>query len=224
MKQVNELIPKLPNASVFYLDRLAPAVLKLAEYYSKRGALIVLEPANISSIKLFTKRLKICHILKYNKGTLNGLEELVESSIPPLEIETLGSDGLRYRFKNGSANVSEWSHLKTYDVGEIKDTAGAGDWCTAGLIHVLGQYGSNGFFKLGRQDYIKALKFSQALAAFGCKFEGPRGGMYLLKKDEFIKNINLILKKDANLEIEYKNNILDKNSRQLFCPKCNHSL
>ena len=222
LNQVDELIPKIPSVSVFYFDRLAPAVLKLAEFYHKRGALIIFEPAKISDIKLLSKCLKMCHILKYQEGSLKGHEELIRNSNLPLEIETLGSEGLRYRFKTRNLKISKWFKLKTYDIGEIKDAAGAGDWCSAGLIHIFGQYGSAGFLKLNQKDYLRAFNFCQALAAFACKFEGARGGMYLLKKDDYIKNINSILNKEK-LQIIYKNNLVDE-TENIFCSKCKHPL
>jgi fructokinase len=221
--QVDQLIPKLPEASVFYSDRLAPAILKLVEKYYKSGALIVFEPGKISDVRLFSKCLTMCHILKYHEGTLNGYEKLLDNSKLPLEIETLGSKGLKYRFKYESSNVSDWLYLKPYDVGEMKDTAGAGDWLTAGLIHILGQNGANGFSKLNQRDYLKAMDFSQALAAFACKFEGPRGVMYSLNKKNFMKNIELTLR-NSDLEISYDTNFNSEIKFQPFCLNCRQSL
>lgn len=223
LKQVEKLLPKIPDASVFYFDRLAPGVLKLAEEYNKRGALIIFEPSKISDEKLLSKCLKICHILKYQDGAMKRHEKLIETTSIPLEIETHGSKGLRYRFITKKLTYSKWFHLRAYDVGEIKDTVGAGDWCTAGLIQMLGQNGSSSFFKLGQKDYLKALQFGQALAALTCKFVGPRGGMYLLEKNEFEKNIELIINNDNNLNLNYE--ILeDCNNYHPICIKCEKPL
>ena len=49
-----------------------------------------------------------------------------------LEIITLGEEGLDYRFKNG-----KWIHSEPINIDGLIDSAGAGDWCSAGIIEKL---------------------------------------------------------------------------------------
>jgi len=75
--------------------------------------------------------------------------------------------------------------LPAFSVPELVDSAGAGDWCTAGLIHSLGQNGAEGFTKAPDQAVENALLFGEALAALKCRYKGARGIMYNLSKNEF---------------------------------------
>jgi len=76
--------------------------------------------------------------------------------------------------------LSDWEYLETYKVDNLKDEAGSGDWCTAGIIHLLGQEGVRSLKKARNEHILKVLSFGQALAALNCRFEGARGGMYSL--------------------------------------------
>ena len=104
------------------------------------------------------------------------LEDRYSLSGPLLVIETFGAKGLRYRDqRNIPGQNSEWQHLPALPVEVVRDAGGSGDWCTAGFIHRLGQTGLEGFRTASADDLQEALRFGQALAAWGCAFEGaPR--------------------------------------------------
>ncbi|RLI77255.1 carbohydrate kinase [Archaeoglobales archaeon] len=179
--------------SVFYFDRVSKATIELAKEFTKRGAVIVFEPSTIKNKKLFQEALGLCHILKYSSQQLSKLRKIGSRPIPILEIETLGSKGLRYRVKIDSKS-SEWKFMESYKLGPIKDTAGAGDWCTAGILQTLCQNGMVGFRELLTSQYLEfGLKFGQALAAFNCMFEGARGSMYFVSKDYLLDIIHKIM-------------------------------
>jgi len=75
----------------------------------------------------------------------------------------------------------------------VADTAGAGDWCTAGIIHLLGRKGLAGMAAMEQGDIERAISFGQALAAWNCAYEGARGGMYAVGRSSFEAAINHIL-------------------------------
>jgi fructokinase len=112
---------------------------------------------------------------------------------PLLEIETFSEEGLRYRSRLPSGESNGWEWLKAYAVEQVKDMAGAGDWCTAGVIHRLGQQGLQGLQQVTSAQLLNALYFGQALAAWNCRFEGARGGMYSVNKVTFRCDIEQIL-------------------------------
>jgi fructokinase len=168
---------RLPTHTVFYFDRVAPGTLELAQKSRAKGALVVFEPSGIKDERLFAECLKVAHIVKYSDERLAGIHDLVARANVPVEIETLGAKGLRLRVRvNGRAESKE---LPAYSAPELRDAAGSGDWCTAGLIQsLLGNGASVEQLVKDADVVVAATRHGQALAALNCGFEGARGLMY----------------------------------------------
>lgn len=178
--------------SVFYFDRVSKSALALAQELSSRGTVVVFEPCSIRNKRLFKEALRVCHILKYSREQSQILEKVDSGNNPFLEIETLGQGGLRYQVNSGSLKQS-WKTMGAFRLTHVVDTAGAGDWCTAGIVHYLCQREPEKFRKLSIEDIESGLRLGQAFAALNCMFEGARGGMYLLSRDEFENLVNEVL-------------------------------
>ncbi|PTU30327.1 PfkB family carbohydrate kinase [Stenotrophobium rhamnosiphilum] len=164
---------ELPSASVFFLDRPTESGIAMAQHYAELGGLVVFEPSEIGSdVALFRKALQYSHIVKYADDRINGLEDFDTSSVI-VEIQTRGPRGLRFK----TANLHlDWFELGAYALPTHKrDTAGAGDWCTAGLIYKLFNDGVSSRDDVGHESLLNALAFGQALSAFNCMTEGARG-------------------------------------------------
>jgi fructokinase len=142
--------------------------------------------------RLFREALGLSHVLKHSHERLSGIGERLRNVAPLLEIETLGAEGLRYRLR-GPSGGREWRVLDAYGISGVTDTVGAGDWCTAGLIHELGGDGAAGLVNANRAAVEGALRRGQALAALTCAHEGARGGMYAMDKRQFRAAIKKIL-------------------------------
>ena len=106
----------------------------MARASAAQGALIVFEPSSVGDSRLFHEARALTHILKYSHERLGHLSEGEATDGPLLEIETFGEEGLRYRSRLPSSASQGWEGLKAYAVDQVKDAAGAGDWCTAGII------------------------------------------------------------------------------------------
>ncbi len=171
-----EVAARMEAPSVFFLDRVSPGALVLVKESKRRGAIIVFEPAGIGDPRIFHEIVSLAHIVKYSHERIERLDSI--GAISLLEIQTLGREGLRYRSKIASAQAGEWRHLASYDVAHFADSAGAGDWCTVGVIHALGQRGLQGLLSSDARRIRDALLFGQALATWSCAFTGARGGMY----------------------------------------------
>ena len=189
LELVTKINKEMPNAQVFYFDRVSRGALALAKEQKARGALIVFEPVLLSKERLFEECLNVAHIVKYSGDQID--LSRFKTNIP-LEIQTLGSKGLRYK-RNSEQIENTWKNLPAFDVPDLRDSAGAGDWCTAGLIHSLGVNGLDGFRKTSNQKIECALLFGEALAALKCRYKGPRGIMYNISKDDFESLIYSIL-------------------------------
>lgn len=192
VKDMELVVARMPDPAVLFLDRLSRGALNLAGAAAKRGALIVFEPSGVRDERLFREAMALSHVLKYSHVRLSGIVERLSEGVPLLEIETLGAEGLRYRFRGGSASHG-WRLMDAYDVGEVRDTVGAGDWCTAGVVHMLGVQGAVGLMKADEAEVESALRLGQSLAALTCAYEGARGGMYAMDKRQFLAAIKRIL-------------------------------
>ncbi len=188
-----DIAAQIENPKVFFLDRVSRGALILARASAAKGAIVVFEPSGIGEQHLFREALTLAHILKYSHERMRQLDEVESASGPLLELEMLGEEGLRYRSKLPLCKSNGWKWLNAYAVDQVKDAAGAGDWCTAGIIHRLGQKGLQGLQQVASAQLLDALCFGQALAAWNCGFEGARGGMYSENKEAFRCDIEQIM-------------------------------
>lgn len=172
------VLERLATPTVFFLDRVSPGALALARGFAAKGALIVFEPSASAEPRHLAEALALCHILKYAHERSGEVAELAVAAAPLLEIETRGREGLRFRSRIETCRTDDWVMYEAYAVRDFRDGAGAGDWCTAGLIHRLGQEGVTAFRRLSAAHLREALDFGQALGAWTCGSEGARGGMY----------------------------------------------
>ena len=190
-RQVNTV---MATPSVFFMDRVSPGALSLAEECERRGALIVFEPSAGAPQRHIERALALCHVLKYsveNRGLVLG--KCPSRHQPLLEIETRGAEGLRFRTGlSSSRNNVGWQWMKAHSVQRLRDTAGAGDWCTAGVIHSIGQAAAIGAWGLNQSELRQALSFGQSLAAWSCGYDGARGGMYAVTPDQFRREVRTI--------------------------------
>ncbi len=220
------LSPKLGHAHVFFFDRVSRSVLVLANQLRKHGAVIVFEPSSVGDPKLFREAWTAAHIVKYSHERLRDIADVEfargERDRVLLEVETLGRAGARYQSRLPSAPTRGWVTVEAFSPTGLKDSAGAGDWCTGGLIDKLARRGILGFRKVTQTDLSDAVRFGQALAAWNCRFEGARGGMYEVTKANFDQEIARIL---SGTVLDAPSAPLDdydapKGVRGL-CPSCN---
>ncbi len=179
LRLIFEISKKMPDVQVFYVDRVSKSALTLAKLQKQRGALIVFEPHRIYRNKLFREFFDVAHIVKYSAQQI--CEIPFERDVL-LEIQTLGNKGLRYKLNNRKDKNNDWKTIESIDAPVIIDTAGAGDWCSAGIIHFLGRSGIESFQEASMEEVESVLKFGQRMAALNCAYEGARGLMYNFNK------------------------------------------
>ena len=220
IRAAEKLAGDLRRPKVFFLDRVSPAALKLARVSRRRGAAIVFEPSAAGPARLMKEAIKISHLVKYSHSQAGLLSDIRPSSEPPIEVVTYGEHGLRFRSSTERAKTRSWQHLQALKMPQPRDTAGAGDWCSAGIIHFLCRGGHKGLKSATTTELRKALRFGQALAAWNCQYEGARGGMYYEDKGGFQVAISNLLsgKTQASEERTTKRHI-DLLSTRL-CPQC----
>jgi fructokinase len=165
----------LSRGDVYFFDRLTAGSVSLAEQARANGALTVFEPSSVGVDELlFRRALHASHVVKYSA------DRIASSVLPALgagfvEIQTMGSEGLRFRMRSLDPS---WVSLPAIRTPAVVDTAGAGDWCTAGFLHVLSQHLHGGTLSdFGYNHVYGALRGGQAVAALNCLHTGARGLM-----------------------------------------------
>ena len=214
---VDTVAPNLPGAAVFFMDRLSPAALKLAARASSEGAVVMFELSSRTDPKLFTKALGLAHIVKYTGQRIREVGSAMQrGSTTLVEIQTLGATGLRYRHRF-DRKASRWIHMKAVPAHRLADSCGAGDWCTAGLLAKAASHGLATFRKNGEEAIHPALRYGQALAAWNCGFEGARGGMYAIPREDFDAQIDGLLKGNPRTPIP---RVRRRRTATFVCPAC----
>jgi fructokinase len=147
----------------------------LARRARQEELLLVFEPNHLSRGTRNEQAAVFSDVVKFSR------ESGVTASewLPPrnastrVVIETLGGDGLKYRLRGEHRRWSRWKHVPAIASANVVDTAGAGDWCTAGVIEELARTPAP--IRWAPPSIERALAFGQALAAVSLSFHGPRG-------------------------------------------------
>jgi fructokinase len=159
-----QVIATEPDVDVFFFDRVNAATVRLAEHYSGVGSLVMFEPSLSTGGDLFRRAADAADIIKHSGEIDLPIPENPPSKRPEqVRIVTHGAAGLTYRVGAGASR--RLPAIPTLTV----DTAGAGDWTTAAVLHHVG--GSDG---LDHDDLEKGLRLGQALAAMCCALVGAR--------------------------------------------------
>jgi sugar/nucleoside kinase (ribokinase family) len=177
-----------PDVDLFYFDRINRGSINLAKLYKANGGMIFFEPSNMKDIKKFDECISIADIVKFSEERIEEYQNVYSLGVAPLEIQTLGNKGLRFRRKG----VKDWIEMQSFQIDDVTDTAGAGDWLTCGIL--------SSFFKIGKKinelsdlEIIDALKFGQVLSSMNCTFEGARGLMYNISRTDLILCVEHVL-------------------------------
>lgn len=160
---------------VFFFDRTSLFTLELAEGWAAAGTLVVFEPAALGRPQLFDRAVAAASLVKFSSERGADFEERVQPSAGVV-VRTLGKDGVEYR----AARSRSWDSMPAFEVDRIVDTAGAGDWTTAGILQELHTSGASGL------DLERAVRAGQVMGARACTWEGVRPEKPLtMPRDEF---------------------------------------
>lgn len=150
------------------------------------------EPSAGGDPDLFRAALEIADVIKYSDERFATLPPHKARVSRRLEVQTFGAAGLRYRMGEGR-RLGTWRHLRSIKTASVVDTAGAGDWCTAGMLTHLGGGGREGFEQVTDDKLAESLRYGQALAAWNCGFESARGGMYERTRKQFESDVAALM-------------------------------
>lgn len=212
----------LGQPRVYFFDRVSRGALLLAAEAARRGAAVVFEPSSVGHPGLFREAWEISDVVKFSHERLHDMPRECESIAGPrLVIETLGREGLRYRSDFAGSATRGWRSSGALRAEVVKDSAGAGDWCTAGIIHRLLGEGKASLSEATERELLQAIRYGQALASWTCGFEGARGGMYCVEKAEFESQVGRILDGDSDGDqAPHSPRLAPRANEYCLCPEC----
>jgi sugar/nucleoside kinase (ribokinase family) len=178
VSRAEALTNAVETPTVFFFDRASRGILDMAAAARRRGATVFFEPSASGEEKQFVEAYELSDVVKYahNRRPKFGpwLERAASERRAPLEVETRGSDGLVFRLQRDR----RWRTREATPVATLRDASGAGDWLTAGFLYAAARQGPIADVLADPDSVHAALGVGQALAAYSCQFEGPRGAMY----------------------------------------------
>ena len=158
----------------FFFDRATSATLLLAAAAHEAGLLVMFEPPNIPRTDRALRAAELSDIVKTSRrpGYRERDWELRPDAATRFIVETLGPKGVRVRHRS-STEWGEWQNIPPFPAGQIKDTAGAGDWMTAGLLTTLLPQKDT----IGIDPLLASIECGQRLSAISIAFDSPAGAL-----------------------------------------------
>lgn len=156
------IVDEIQAPNVFFFDRVSLFTLRLASIWKDAGSTVFFEPATLGRPALFERAIELADVIKYSSERAPAFENRLERLETTL-VETLGGEGAKVRLADGN----RWLPVPGQRVEHLVDSAGAGDWTTAGIIDTL-------FASVGNSDWYAALTVGQRLGARSCGWEGVR--------------------------------------------------
>jgi fructokinase len=180
-KSVPSIVIQSPKPNIFFFDRINRASIDLAKEYKSKGAIIYFEPSSAKDVNGFRKCLEIADVVKFSEDRIPEYDSLQPIATTKLEIQTLGAKGIKYRKKG----ASKWIFVSGYAIENVIDSAGAGDWFTAGFLYWLFRRKVD-ISKIPNELLLEALNFGQVSGSLNCTFEGARGLMYNVNRNDLV--------------------------------------
>lgn len=158
---------------VFFFDRASLFSVSLARSWRARGSLVVFEPSTPGRPQLFDQAVAAAHLVKYSAQRAPAFESRALAGDAAV-VRTAGAAGAAFR----PARSARWTSLPALAAGHVVDTAGAGDWTTAGLLESLfgavGGPAASALALADRDALARAVTAGQAWGARACAWVGAR--------------------------------------------------
>lgn len=165
-----EIGASIAAPDVYFFDRATLYGIRLAEIWGRQGTTVVFEPAGLGRPQLFQRAAAAAHLIKYSSERGPAFASNLDRS-EALIVETLGAHGARFRLR-GSPHFSDT--LPSNRVDSVVDSAGAGDWTTAGLLDSLSAHSSLSDALVDATAVREAVAAGQRLGARACTWQGVR--------------------------------------------------
>lgn len=160
------IIDEVSPPDVFFFDRVSLFTLALADAWAERGTFVVFEPAGLGRPHLFDRAIAVAHLVKFSSERAPAFKDRLANTGAML-VETLGAKGAQVRF----SDAKTWHHVPPQPISMKVDSAGAGDWTTAGLVDEL--FAASDVPAYATMEGVsRAVTNGQVLGALACSWEG----------------------------------------------------
>ena len=176
-RQVEAEVESIDRFDAFFFDRATSATVHLAESAQRAGLLVVFEPSSIPRGIWAKRATEVSDILKISVQPSPRVEGWLPSSSASTKfiVHTLGPQGARILGRS-SERWEVFYELPASAQPCIRDTAGAGDWLTAGLLSNILQTPHT----LSADSMRNSVEYGQRLSAISIAFNGPGGALAVL--------------------------------------------
>ena len=176
-RQAEDEVQSIRGFDAFFFDRATSATVHLAESARREGLLVFFEPSSIPRGIWAKRASEASDIVKISVQPGLSVEKWLpgEGASTKFIVHTLGPQGARILGKSSEG----WEKLFELPASAqpcIRDTAGAGDWLTAGLLSSLLQTPR----PLCTRSIRESVEFGQNLSAVSLAFDGPGGALAAL--------------------------------------------
>ena len=155
--------------AVYFFDDPAAGHRLIAGSLREKGAIVYFEPSRVET-KAELEAVGVSDIIKFSGDNVPDVS-FTERFAGKLFIQTLGSEGLRFKLRGNS-----WVHVPPVPCEEVVDWEGAGDWTTTAIIWGIGRTGKK-VAELNDDDLLHILTEAQHFASESISFMGPKGGI-----------------------------------------------
>ena len=188
--EVDALLDKMDfTPDVFFFDIIQAGHRILAEKLREKGSLIYMEgdsywnrPGNektrLSEYRAFLRCVNVSDVIKMSEELIKDVS-FADNYTDKLFIQTMGSDGLRFKLGGG-----KWIKLNPIMNPDYKDYEGAGDWTSSTLIAAFCAKGMLKVKDMTEEAVKEVLMMAQQIASYSVGFVGSKG---LIHADEEFK-------------------------------------
>ncbi len=168
------IVNEIDSYEAYFFDRATPSTVRLAEAARDAGLLIVFEPTTTPRTMHARRAAALSDIVKVSQQPRDAMNRWspADGASTQFIVETLGSRGTRFRGRS-ARGWEPWRELPPAEPTCVRDTAGAGDWLTAGLITFLLPERK----EITLDAFQAALQYGQRLSALSLAYDGPHGAL-----------------------------------------------
>ena len=153
---------------VYFFDDPAAGHRAVARALRERGALVWYEPSRVEGGPGL-EAVAVSDIVKFSAENIPDVS-FTDAFTDKLFIQTLGTEGLRFRLRGGP-----WTVVPPVHADKVVDTEGAGDWTTAAFINALGEEGRLRVASLDEGTVARLLGRAQHAASLSVGYLSSKG-------------------------------------------------
>ena len=165
---------------VYFFDSPAAGHRLIAKELGSKGALVYFEPSALEGTP-GRESVEVSDIVKFSSQNIPDVS-FTDAYPGKLFIQTMGSEGLRFRYGGG-----EWITLHPVHCGKVVDTEGAGDWTSSAFLSALASAveSKEALFSMDRAEaegiVRRALENAQKTASRSVGFLSSKGMIHALE-------------------------------------------